>query len=200
MVHFRSGILISFFLSFYSISRFFPKHFTKKTKIETLIALKTKSVVDLPEIKGQHRKFRTLVTSYIGKVGSIHFFNIQIRRTDCRVRELKIARSFRFFFQSGIDFISFLLLLRIIENFQTFFLFLFPSSPWVDCTNFYSYEPLTPLKPPTPLRFIYRSRLELFMARRSLRAMEACEKFNSLRRVTIASVKEEPKSGFMTSD
>jgi hypothetical protein len=26
------------------------------------------NLVDLPEIKGQHRKFRTLVTSYIGKV------------------------------------------------------------------------------------------------------------------------------------
>lgn len=25
--------------------------------------------VDLPEIKGNHRKFRTLVTSYIGTVG-----------------------------------------------------------------------------------------------------------------------------------
>lgn len=27
--------------------------------------------MDLPEIKGNHRKFRTLVTSYIGTVGAI---------------------------------------------------------------------------------------------------------------------------------
>jgi hypothetical protein len=33
--------------------------------------------VDLPEIKGQHRKFRTLVTSYIGKVGQSKAKEIQ---------------------------------------------------------------------------------------------------------------------------
>lgn len=44
------------------------------------------NLVDLPEIKGQHRKFRTLVTSYIGKVWKsifIPFFDKKKKHSKC---------------------------------------------------------------------------------------------------------------------
>lgn len=37
-------------------------------------SIKIDSQVDLPEITGKHRKFRTLVTSYIGNVEQKQFF------------------------------------------------------------------------------------------------------------------------------
>lgn len=53
----------------FQISRFYQQkiclyHITKK---QNTIFIEKKNQVDLPEIKGNHRKFRTLVTSYIGK-------------------------------------------------------------------------------------------------------------------------------------
>lgn len=51
-------------------------HLTPTHKLtKTILPIKTKTnyKVDLPEIKGNHRKFRTLVTSYIGN--QIEFLN-----------------------------------------------------------------------------------------------------------------------------
>lgn len=48
--------------------------------------------MDLPEIKGQHRKFRTLVTSYIGKVGQSFF--LQTKRTKLKKSKRKLHADF----------------------------------------------------------------------------------------------------------
>jgi hypothetical protein len=74
-----SNMKVINFSTFFLFFQFFPffrkkKHFFPlMNQNETFSHLIEFSKVDLPEIKGQHRKFRTLVTSYIGKVGQIHF-------------------------------------------------------------------------------------------------------------------------------
>lgn len=53
--------------------------------------------VDLPEIKGNHRKFRTLVTSYIGTVGC----DLHLGRGRFRKPKKKFFFSF-FFHKTGL--------------------------------------------------------------------------------------------------
>lgn len=62
------------------------------------------SKVDLPEIKGQHRKFRTLVTSYIGKVGQNTVFGLSNSKIFSIF--LNNARFFELFFSIEFFFVA----------------------------------------------------------------------------------------------
>lgn len=75
---------------------------------QIFLTIQNESKVDLPEIKGQHRKFRTLVTSYIGKVGQMFISSFSLNLKTLIQWKWKVARiSFVIVLQMNYNFCSY---------------------------------------------------------------------------------------------